>query len=211
MLPVQGFGDDVFTWRMGSPQVLHVTKGGVDARYWLLDAGDRVASGLVYVAKADVGGATRSVAGYSASISVNTFEGYEAIPPTGSWKFALSEQQPVRYGAMPVQPFRITRTAEGLSDGWWAARWHLNWGRLYESNVKSDYPTPWFHRDCDEARALGATMCAPLAVRYFHPLVKRGNRLYGIEAIHYNRSVDFEPPHEYEYDVRPIYQELVEE
>jgi hypothetical protein len=205
MLPAAATASRDFSWYVGAPQALHVSHDAVDVRYWKVDAGMGGATGLVYVASAEIEGASVSTGGHIAAIE-GALQGYGAVSPVGTWKLATNWQAQDLYGRPPSSPSHVTRTAAGHSDGWRLATWTLDNGRLYETSVRAN--VSGFHRSCADAYAAGATACRPELVRYFRPTARLGARLYGIEEVYTNFSDGYAPPYEFDRTSRPTYHEL---
>jgi len=65
-------------------------------------------------------------------------------------------------------------------------RWTMQGERVWErrSRARLSNGTQMYVDDCEVAFNSGATGCSPVRYRYFRPLRRVGQRLYGIEEVH---------------------------
>lgn len=209
-----------FSWLLPPRGPLQVQYGDVSIRYWMVEPGNDALRGLVFVAEATDGSDVLSLAGYSAMLDGNAPGGFDTLSPVGTWKYATFEQfitYPEYFDLPPVADVRFVRSNDGRSQyrviteaGEQVRRvstWSLVDGRLYDAYVLAD---GGFYHTCDEAYANGETNCGPWSTRYFRPLKRVGNRLYGIEDLYTNAgSYAQPPPYQIDRVSRPTYYELV--
>ena len=202
MQPVLADGRAPFTWAMGADAAMHVQAGAERARYWVLDGGDGVALGVVYVADADRDIGNVSISGYTPMIRVRRPDVFATVSPLGAWGYGTMDVSNRPYlHTGPAAPVRIVRDADGISTHWWGGHatrretWTMADGRLHE--------TIWRGQGCVPAIA----GCVPTHVRYFRPLARMGNRIHGIEDMYYNVGPTSLPPYNVTRDSRPQFHE----
>jgi hypothetical protein len=221
MVPVLAAGQSPFTWRIASPGVMRLDGAEASTRYWMLDAGNGLVDGLVYVSQATSGEDQLSAAGYAPMLNGSVASGFSSLPPTGTWRESGAEQYLEPYllddGIVTKSVVRVTRSADGTAvrDMQWPlypeynysllSSWQSIGGRVFDTRVRASDGRN--HRDCNAAFAAGATQCAPFTVRYFRPMSRSGNVLYGIEELYTNLGL-FEPPFDPIRRSRPAYQLL---
>lgn len=204
LLPVLAGGTSAFTWSVPSPNTMRTSHAAHDVRYWTVDPGNPLVTGLVYVAEVASGDGVQTKAGYASMI-----HGHESsllVPRLGTWRTSGSQQQlePYLYddstmtmvrritrppGSLAVFSHQFPRNPQRDSQQTWS--WQSFQGRTYETQVTSE--DGFAYPDCESALADGATTCSPLRARYFRPLARSENRLYGIEE-QYNIQWPGEPP-----------------
>lgn len=220
MEPITPAGQAGFSWST-TRSFMTVHTDVASTRYWLVDEGDGIASGMVYVAEAPLGDATQTICGYAPMLRSDASSGFDDLGVLGNWTSSTYEQwfEPYAYTRQTSAPVvSLQRVADATTRmsfefphfpeaGYEKALGRqLRPGGMYETRVVSD---DWqYYRDCDEALDAGAQACAPYEVRYFRPLARSGNRLYGLEETYLNLVVSFEPPYEFSRSSYPAYQEL---
>lgn len=207
LLPAIGGGEMPFTWAMQPDASMRVDYGDTNVRYWILDGGDAAHHGLIYVAETADGGVTHTLGGYTSMIRASTSDFYDVVSPVGTWSYAWFD---LRIVSQLLEDFtretRFIRDETGRSVQWNGTSpgvhesWQLHSDRLY-TTMMSDTSS----HVCDE----DDEWCRPETVRYFRPLARVGNRLYGIEDLYYNVGDTFQPPFEILRGTsRPTYHQL---
>jgi hypothetical protein len=217
--PVSPVGGALFTWTSGRRGPLTLTYFDTAATYWRIDRGNEAVDVLVYIARAQDGDDTLTLAGQTPLINADLPGDFADFSPVGTWRYANFEQVDRPYGYEPdYGPVltRFFRSADGTtmrSDTYNYESapvgsepdevrsiygWQLLDGRLYESTYRANATNGIYNSsgfpNCQAAYARGATRCAPSAVRYFMPLARVGNRLYGIQEINHQPSFSYTPP-----------------
>lgn len=192
--PVLATESAPFSWSLPRRGPLQMQYGNIWVRYWTVEPGNGAVRGLVFVAEAADGSDVLSLAGHAPMLDGNVPGGFDTLSPVGKWKYASFEQA--------IEPYfnssfwgitRLVRASDGRStqreevEGFEQIRrkstWSLIDGRLYDAYVLAD---GGYYFTCDEALGAGETSCGPVLTRYFRPLRRDGNRLYGIEELYSN-------------------------
>lgn len=224
MLPIRAGGGEDFSWRSATRSSLQISYPQADVDYWQLDSGNGTSGLLVYVAR-DRAGDPMTLSGSTRMLAADTTDGFAGISPAGSWRYGTFEQMPLGY-TDELSPYRYSTTFLRNADGTgvqaqryvetdssiynrdYRFAWQVSDGRLYDTRYIADAPTGIAgvsnFSSCAQAQAAGATRCAPGRVRYFRPLSRVGNRLYGIEEIYDNA---YAPPSDVVRFSRPNYYE----
>jgi hypothetical protein len=234
MQPVGASGSNPFQWRYSRRGSFQVITPTVTVTYWRLDSGDAARSMLAYLAKSRDGNDMLTLSGVTTMINATHADGFGELAPDGPWgnfaSFTPDDFDAYAYdeGSFPltaifyrnpdgtsVRSQRSTDPAYGDYDLDLNSGWRVFNGRLYDTrytaNANSDcvgtVPCIGFP-SCEAAFAAGATRCAPFHVRYFRPLARIGNGLYGIEDLYINTQADIDsPPYVFDRSSRPNYHE----
>jgi hypothetical protein len=227
-----GFGTDMFEWNLGPRGRLQVRSYQASTTYWRIDEGDAASDTVIYVAKRQDGANTLAIAGQTAMLDARIDAGFEAVDPLGTWRYATFEQSR-DLNSWISQPRDTTfeRSADGISlqrnvrheEPVWTSIFRSGWQvleipiyfqdyeRLYDTRYRGDgFASGQIFASCEEAYDAGATVCSPDQVRYFRPMARVGNRLYGIEDLYQNTAAVGQAPYIYRYS-RPTYYEKLSE
>lgn len=221
MQPQPAGAGTVFDWVVDRTQLL-VQTPQVSLRYWSIDGEDH-ADTVIYLATGTTSAVLgQTVVGVSGSLAVGS-EPYTAAQAQGSWTLATAFAADAAY---PNQHYtlEIQRNADGsgeyrdqsVESGAFTIpmRWQVAGERLYETQSRARSPSgsTRYVSDCASAFADGATACSPTRIRYFRPLQRIGDRLYGIEELH--TQFELKPPgytgdYEVYVNVRPTFQQCL--
>ena len=210
--------------------VLQVLDFAASTTYWKLRSPDAATNSLVYMAQATQGTDTYAIVGQTVMINANAPAGFDQVSPVGTWRYATFDGAVTPYAyreyEAPVTD-RFVRAADGTEqqtevrtdqpdDMNYAVKinsgWQLQGGRMYDTRYRANAPSSSGvgFSSCAVAYASGATMCAPLRVRYFRPLAAVGSRLYGIEDLYVKTYADdYTPPYDFTRYSRPTFYEKV--
>ncbi|WP_343123560.1 zinc ribbon domain-containing protein [Lysobacter sp. Root983] len=215
-----GAGSD-FGWIVERTQLL-VQTPQVSLRYWSID-GEDYADTVIYLATGTSSGVLgQTVVGVSGSLAVDSVP-YTAAQAQGTWTLGTAFAQAAAYPNLHYT-LEIQRNADGsgeyrddsVESGAYTIlmRWQVASERLYETQTRARFPSGGtrFVSDCASAFADGAQACAPTRIRYFRPLKRVGDRLYGIEELH--TQFELKPPgytgnYEVYVNVRPTFQQCL--
>ena len=195
MLPQPGGWGASFSWSIDAKGRLRVLGQGVETLFWNIEAGDEAADVVVYLARSATSNpADQSMVGIALSISGDylPFSSNQAI---GNWESTSSAARPFEYpAAVPI--FVYQRTADGLGKDYtnvngingtpYPSNWQVTGERLFDTRYRAQFSngSSRYVQTCEQAFADGATGCSPSRVRYFRPLMRVGQRLYGIQEIY---------------------------
>lgn len=212
-----------FAWGVEGRQLL-VHGPLASLRYWSIDGDDELADTVVYVATGTSGAtAGQTLSGVSGSLAVESVP-FPAAHAQGTWTTG-SVQALVNAYPNPHSTLEIQRNAGGSAEQRdysyesgaqsAVARWEALGERVYDIRTRASFGPGQgsrFVHDCATAFAAGAQTCAPSRIRYFRPLKRVGDRLYGIEELH--TQFEQKPPgYTGTYDVvttiRPNYHQCI--
>lgn len=225
---VSGFATDFFQWTMGPRGTLRQAFPAMDVTYWRLEGGDRPATPVLYLVRAQGdGGETHTLAGTSVLMDARTGAGLDPASAPATWKYGTFKQgENDNAWQTPQRDTVFERTMEGITrqvthypdaqiptdtvDSSWQLVdieiYAMPYSRLYESRYRGNNGR--FYATCAHAYADGATDCIPDTVRYFRPMTRVGDRLYGIEDLYQNGAWFGEAPLLYRY-ARPTYHDRI--
>ena len=192
-----------FDWTVEGDQLL-VRTPLATLRYWSIDGDDDTVDTVVYLATGNSGAtAGQTWTGVSGSLAIDSVP-FEAAQAVGTWTPASARTAATMY-PNPHYTLEVQRDvggdAEQREDGYGSGprsatlRWEAVGGGVYEtltSAVFNRWEGQRSVRDCATAFAAGAQTCAPSRVRYFRPLKRVGDGLYGIEELH--QQFEQKPP-----------------
>lgn len=230
--PVSVSGGGAVTWSLQADGGLRVDGNGYSVKLWRLGMTEGPADTMLYLASAQDGATTLTLAGLTIVVDGNQPVAFSATDPVGTWKYGTfgDERAAYAYNAnAPLQQNSFVRLADGTQSqlafvdpvddatgetmNWtYRSGWKLINLDLYDTRYRANVPTPAntsYFSSCEAAFALGATQCAATRVRYFRPLAKVGNRWYGIEDLYTrNLNTSYTPPFQFDRFSRANYYEL---
>ena len=143
-----------------------------------------------------------TLAGYATMLRPGLFESPSGASVLGDWRSASFApmlpyvQRPGTYASHLISRYAdgtMLRTATLELPGnprYFRSSWELVAGRLYDTSFYSDAeetpPYTFGNSSCEQAYSEGATLCGIESVRYFQPVAKLGNRIFGIEDVYAN-------------------------
>jgi hypothetical protein len=222
--PAMAQGSEPLLWSTSRTGPLQINYPGYSATYWRIEQTNEAVSTLVYVARAQDGGVAVTRAGLAPMINADLPGDFSDLGLVGTWDYG-SLQFRAAYGYDPDEP-PFASVIERRVDGTMARKdtdyyddppsqitirygWQMSGENLYETryraNVTTGIPGTLGFADCQSAYARGATQCAPQQVRYFRPLARVGNRLYGLQEV-YSQFSNI-PPYLWSRGVTPTYYE----
>jgi hypothetical protein len=165
---------------------------------WALPGGNTAADSVVYLATSRTPAApNQALFGHSLSVRMDPSLNTQGIA-IGKWISGLSVAVPARYPNVNQQII-FDRKADATTfdqvleydhaiDSW-LGKWQVFSGRSYDVRSQAMFSSGlrWVV-DCTEAFATGALQCSPNRVRYFRPLRREGDRIYGIEEFYSNQG-----------------------
>ncbi|GAB3097990.1 hypothetical protein GCM10027159_18820 [Lysobacter terrae] len=192
MQPQPGGWGVSFSWAIDAKGRLRVVGPGVETLFWNIEAGDEAADVVVYLARsASSNPAEQSMVGVALSISGDylPFSSNQAI---GNWELGSSVAQPFEYpAATPIYVLQRLgdgtgkdyTNVNGINDTPYISNWRVTGERIFDTRYRAKFydGTSRYVQSCEQAFATGATGCAIYRVRYFRPLMRIGQRLYGIQ------------------------------
>lgn len=195
MRPQAGGPGLAFEWAVERNQLL-VRTPLATLRYWSIDGDDDTVDTVVYLAVGTSGAtAGQTWTGVSGSLAIDHVP-FQAEQAAGTWTPASARTSATMY-PNPHYTLEVQRDAGGdaeqREDGYGSGprsstlRWEAVDGRVYETLTTAVFDRREGQRsvrDCPTAFAAGALTCAPSRVRYFRPLKRVGDGLYGIEELH---------------------------
>lgn len=202
MRPSVGVAGPPFFWSQQDPGTrMRVVSGDVTVDYWLIDDRDTVGDLVAYEAFNHAGtdpgqrvsGVQLVVPGAGIELDAPQVTGHMKLPND---VFDLS--YPENYA-----PGFYVRRADGTSDEFLdpeglagtsiPSRWEVANSRLFDIRYRARFGTgSRYVSSCEEAFSSGASACAPWRVRYFRPIARVGNRLYGYTEFYFQTT--FYPP-----------------
>lgn len=231
--PISGYRGAEFSWRTSVHDGLHLDAYGVTTTLWRLEAANGHSTFMAYLSTTPDGADTVSVVGTTSMLPQGNPDSFEELSVEGSWRYGSFLQSYKYYDLnSPTVSSLFVRSADGTVieqqrrdepsfsqsyDFDRASSWRLFDGRLYDTRVISnagDVPCSGGVRcigfnNCESAYAAGASECSPSRVRYFRPMSRDGNRVYGIEDL-YTRTDDVPgaaPPYIFTRVSRPNFYE----
>lgn len=210
----------VFGWNTDGAQ-LRVQTPQVDVRYWSID-GDDQADTVIYLATGTASGvAGQALVGVGGSLAVDQVP-FPAVQAQGTWTLGTAFATAAEY-PNPHYTVEIQRNADGSSeyresshyDGAYTTpvRWQSLNERVYDVRSRANFGgSTRYVTDCASAFAAGAQLCSPTRIRYFRPLSRSGDRVYGIEELH--TQFDLKPQgytgtYQVYVNIRPTYLQCV--
>jgi hypothetical protein len=206
MMPKAGTWGQAFTWSVDSQGRLQVNGPDATTLFWNIDAGDAATDVVVYLTRNRTGDPVdQSLVGLTLAVS-GDYVPLASQQVVGRWETGYSLG---KYFSYPVA--WTSSTIERLGDGTgtdytnvpgltapYPNNWQVAGERVFDKRYRAKFttaPSTRYVQNCEEAFAAGATGCSPYRVRYFRPLMRVGNRLYGIEEFYYQQgSVYYAPP-----------------
>ncbi len=226
---VAGYYTEFFQWTLGARGTLRMTFPRTEVTYWRLEGGDASVTPVLYVARGQgASGTNLTYAGTSVLIDSRSDVEFDEELVPGRWKYGTFRQgeNDDAWQAAPTETTfvrdaqgrtaQVTHFAEGdFPPQTMPSSWQLidieiyfqPYARLYESRYRGDNSR--IYATCEDAYADGATDCIPNAVRYFRPMARLGDRIYGIEDLYQNTGWFGGPVTVQRYS-RPTYHERVE-
>lgn len=192
--PIPGGSQDTLSWSVDAAGRLQARVRDSDITFWTLPGGNAAADSVLYLARGRTAAtAGKALFGQTLSLRVD-FPAYGAAEAGGTWTPGATVVMPVRY-PNPRPNLTIRRNLDGTTqDDYFeygqsresfVGSWQLYSQRTYDYRASAVFPggTQWV-TDCASAFASGASQCAPRRVRYFKPLKRVGDRMYGIEEFY---------------------------
>jgi hypothetical protein len=217
--PVVANGSELFQWSINRRMRLDLTYLNVTANYWRLEHANDAVDTLAFLARSQDGADTLSVVGLTGMINANLPGDFADLAPSGIWRYWSFDSARTPYGytqdLVPVTTV-FDRKPDGTTtrndtyyydppDGPYDFRVRFGWqlfdGSLYETryraNVSTGVPYTSGFSSCAQAYQRGATQCAPYQIRYFRPLARVGNRLYGLQESYLLGSSSYAQPYNF--------------
>lgn len=193
-MPGSNDGQDAFSWSVDAGGRLQARVRDADITFWTLPGGNTAADSIVYLARGRTPAtAEKALFGQTLSLRVEA-PAFAEAEAAGTWKPGGTTTVPVRY-PNPLADLTIRRNPDftsqenysefGQNVDSFVGGWQWSMQRTYDYQVSASFPsgTQWV-TNCSSAYAAGATRCAPRRGRYFKPLKRVGNRMYGIEELY---------------------------
>lgn len=190
-----------FAWSLhDGGKRLRVQLPAIATDVWIIGGGD-TATDLMLVRSSGTASdvAAQSLLAMSTAVT-GGFVGIDTASAWGHWRLAPSYVDYLY--PTPYRPSYLVRRADGLSSEYLdpqglagnavASAWESYSSRLYDTRYRARYPGSSQVRTvagCAQAFAEGATECAPFRVRYFKPMARLGNRIYGYTDFYYNSQL----------------------
>ncbi len=196
--PVAGGTQGALSWSVDATGGLRTQLPDANVVFWAITGGNSAALSVVYLATGRTAG-TSSQALFGQTLAIQADQNLDTSGiAAGKWLSGFSVAIPVRYPD-PDQQMTFDRRSDGTTHDEvseygqvvdsWPGNWQTFLGRSYDYRVNAVFSTgPRWVVGCTEAFAAGASRCAPQRARYFRPLRRVGDRIYGIEEIYLNQS-----------------------
>lgn len=198
MRPKAGAYGSAFQWRTQSDGSLVIETPDSRTVAWSTHSIDGVNSIVYYTWKISTD-ATQSFLGTTLSVA-DSIVPFGAPQAQGVWGSGFVLSAAFEYPASGSR-LEFTRNADGVGEYLSASeanpavrlpqKWSIQGERIWELRSRARYSngSQQYVLDCEAAFNAGAVACSPASYRYFRPLRRVGNRLYGIEELHLQSSI----------------------
>lgn len=223
MQPKAGDSGLFFSWTtLDNSSQLQISTADTHAFFWVIDSPSSAVRVIFYLVENRSGFPLGQTLVGRSLVLQGDYEPFGPSQATGTWKLQ---------GWMPALPYPsdgaqayITRNVDhrgldftgynGMADPGYPSTWELFDGRAYDTRYLARFSSDTrYVYDCQEATASGASDCSPFRVRYFRPLLRTGQRVYGILDYYYQTQLhrpSFVGPYQvYWHGAMPTYYDCV--
>lgn len=181
-----------FSWLRGTQGALDVTNGAVATSFWRLKEYPGDIGPVFYRAKALAGPLSGKTTVGINMVARKSMASWAQSAAMGSWlsgSFVFLPEWYIEPGVRYLvqrnsgSAGQETYGADGEGSGPLPVSWQFVRNAVYDKRIRAFGSSPPYVENCDIAEANGAEYCYT-RVRYFKPIVRSGDRYYGIEEIY---------------------------